>query len=154
MMGDHICSGASECMSYISTFLLSSLVSTTELTTRIATPPPDSQGPFPNIQENPPSSVYKQTPTNGAGFLKPGRAMPPRVDTSAASNVDPSHHPRLQLTSIQIVPSFDQQINSLPSALIAIPAAHRQALGDQDHRLEELQYEVTQLLHRETHRQQ
>lgn len=42
------------------------------------TPPPDSSGSFDRMP-------YKQTATNGPGFLKPGRALPPRVDTSAAS---------------------------------------------------------------------
>jgi hypothetical protein len=43
-----------------------------------ATPPPDSYGNFENMP-------FKKAPTNGSGFLKPARAMPPRVDTSAAS---------------------------------------------------------------------
>ena len=55
-MGDHSCGGPGEA----------------------ATPPPDSSGSFDKLP-------YKQTATNGPGFLKPGRAMPPRVDTSAAS---------------------------------------------------------------------
>jgi hypothetical protein len=43
-----------------------------------ATPPPDSDGTFDRMP-------HKRNPTNGSGFLKPARAMPPRVDTSAAS---------------------------------------------------------------------
>ncbi|KAH6682592.1 hypothetical protein B0J14DRAFT_612752 [Halenospora varia] len=59
-MGDHICGGSGE-----------------------PTPPPDSSGSFDKMP-------YKQSPTNGPGFLKPARTMPPRVDTSAASTLSTS----------------------------------------------------------------
>jgi hypothetical protein len=54
-----------------------------------ATPPLESNGTFDKLS-------FKKNPTNGAGFLKPGRAIPPRVDVSAASRSTeqeiPCHH--------------------------------------------------------------
>jgi hypothetical protein len=43
-----------------------------------ATPPPDSSNRFERMP-------YHQPYSNGPTFLKPGRVMPPKVDTSAAS---------------------------------------------------------------------
>ncbi|KAF4633668.1 hypothetical protein G7Y89_g4449 [Cudoniella acicularis] len=54
------------------------------------TPPPDSNGSFDRMS-------YKQNPTNGPGFLKPARGMPPRVDTSAANR---PYFPQDQLTPV------------------------------------------------------
>ncbi|RDL39139.1 uncharacterized protein BP5553_03479 [Venustampulla echinocandica] len=64
-MGDHVCSSSGE-----------------------PTPPPDSYGSFDRMP-------YKQTPVNDQGFLKPGRAMRPKVDTSAANR---PYFPQGQLT--------------------------------------------------------
>lgn len=59
------------------------------------TPPPDSYGSFDRMP-------YKQNPTNGPGTLKPGRAMPPRVDTSAANR---PFFRQDQLTPVSMSPS-------------------------------------------------
>ncbi|KAG0652655.1 Paxillin 1 [Hyphodiscus hymeniophilus] len=59
------------------------------------TPPPDSYGNFDNVP-------FKKAPSNGPGFLKPGRAMPPRVDTSAANR---PFFPQDQLTPVSSSPS-------------------------------------------------
>jgi hypothetical protein len=60
-----------------------------------ATPPPDSNGSFDRMP-------YKQNPTNGPNYLKPGRAIPPRVDTSAANR---PFFPQDQLTPVSASPS-------------------------------------------------
>ena len=75
MMGDHVCGGpgaASERMQLCVLCLFALL------TMFPATPPLDSAE---NLEKMP----SKHNPTNGPSLLKPGRQMPPRVDTSAAS---------------------------------------------------------------------
>ncbi|KUJ18312.1 uncharacterized protein LY89DRAFT_732992 [Mollisia scopiformis] len=71
-MGDHVCGGSGE-----------------------PTPPPDARGNFGRIP-------HKQTATNGPSFLKPGRALPPKVDTSAANR---PFFPQEELTPISASPS-------------------------------------------------
>ena len=70
-MGDHVCGGGE------GKIFQETLKVITDKT-MAATPPPESYG---NLNTMP----FKKVPSNGSGFLKPGRAMPPRVDTSAAS---------------------------------------------------------------------
>ncbi|TVY82071.1 Paxillin-like protein [Lachnellula suecica] len=73
-LGEHVCTGEGD-----------------ELTEIVAgTPPPEPKGYFDSMP-------IKQNPTNGPGFLKPGRAMPPRVDTSAANR---PYLPQDQLTPL------------------------------------------------------
>ena len=59
-----------------------------------ATPPPDNSGTFDRMP-------YKQNASNGPEFLKPVRAMPPRVDTSAASERIHSFYSHYLLTVIR-----------------------------------------------------
>ena len=70
-MGDHVCGGGERRFPR-------KILKLVLIKFCAATPPPDSYGNFDNVP-------FKKTPTNGPGFLKPGRAMLPRVDTSAAS---------------------------------------------------------------------
>ncbi|CAG8954842.1 hypothetical protein HYFRA_00008527 [Hymenoscyphus fraxineus] len=63
------------------------------------TPPQESSESFEQL----PPPPRKQTPTNGPNFLKPSRAMPPRVDTSAANR--PFRPPGGQLTPNSASPS-------------------------------------------------
>lgn len=76
----------------------------------IATPPPESYSNFNRVPR-------KQTPANGSSFLKPGRALPPKVDTSAASTFlafllgtiltlkDRPYFPHEELTPVSASPS-------------------------------------------------
>lgn len=62
---------------------------------------------------------YKQNPTNGSGHLRPGRALPPRVDISAASKLSYSnnHRPSTMADHDSDRPFFQQgQLTPLSSS--------------------------------------
>ena len=70
-MGDHVCEGG-ECK--MLRRMLPALTNRLVIATSMV-----------GSRRNLDSTPFKKIPSNGSAFLKPGRAMPPRVDTSIAS---------------------------------------------------------------------